>query len=678
MDGRAKVHPMEMAETAVKRSRRLSAPATTKSSAVAGFGAAKTRSVGAKGWGKLRKTMIAHVQEKKKASMKEDASDAIGFSHNFLSDIDELSAAKVTPSKLTACETFSFWLSNIMSDVRCQVFTIFITIIIMIVIGGILLIATDWLAGTDGGLFDGEDAFSVNGIYDWFWYSFGYLFDPGALLELSMPWKYRPIAVLITFAGIGIFSTVLALTVDFVNKVLTEMQSGSYAVSVEGHTLILNFTEKTDTVIEQICLSMESENDSGCNLWQPWRSGCMPCRRRGTVVVLSAMPRDMQLRALNDRLSYGPEECTHRIVRLCCSGNARSNCCGPYLHRTMFGPKDERRLAYKMAKVVCREGKPTEPMALMRWGAADKASVIVICAPEGNADNADKETLRILLALNSLTDDHGRNIAPLADHIVAELRDIDNQENVHLMADAQAGEDKMFSLVSHDIMGRLMIKTARTAGLALVYNRVLGFEDDEFYMSKWNDARAASKEGTVSLTGRTFGDALRMFEHAVPIGVRTKRPISYGVERNSTTHEWCMQMTVSGERLAGWSHADRDHWLATTGGIKKKVSLADIVLRSLKAASYDDAAMMNLVSAVSKLCRVAVLLRYCCDGAHGRVCGLRAAPPCCGRAASPGAGAPPFLFPFRRGTYAPHLSLPLHRVQQPDPGLKPAGRLCFR
>ena len=631
-----------------------------------------------KGWGKLRKTMIAHVQEKKKASMKEDASDAIGFSHNFLSDIDELSAAKVTPSKLTACETFSFWLSNIMSDVRCQVFTIFITIIIMIVIGGILLIATDWLAGTDGGLFDGEDAFSVNGVYDWFWYSFGYLFDPGALLELSMPWKYRPIAVLITFAGIGIFSTVLALTVDFVNKVLTEMQSGSYAVSVEGHTLILNFTEKTDTVIEQICLSMESENDSGCNLWQPWRSGCMPCRRRGTVVVLSAMPRDMQLRALNDRLSYGPEECTHRIVRLCCSGNARSNCCGPYLHRTMFGPKDERRLAYKMAKVVCREGKPTEPMALMRWGAADKASVIVICAPEGNADNADKETLRILLALNSLTDDHGRNIAPLADHIVAELRDIDNQENVHLMADAQAGEDKMFSLVSHDIMGRLMIKTARTAGLALVYNRVLGFEDDEFYMSKWNDARAASKEGTVSLTGRTFGDALRMFEHAVPIGVRTKRPISYGVERNSTTHEWCMQMTVSGERLAGWSHADRDHWLATTGGIKKKVSLADIVLRSLKAASYDDAAMMNLVSAVSKLCRVAVLLRYCCDGAHGRVCGLRAAPPCCGRAASPGAGAPPFLFPFRRGTYAPHLSLPLHRVQQPDPGLKPAGRLCFR
>ena len=540
-------------------------------------------------WGKVKRIVSTRMGSIRKLAAEDEESEH-AFAHNFLSDM-AVAAPKVDPKPLTTCQIFNFWCSNTLANVRCQILSVISALLVLIVAGGVLLLATD---ASPLPLLDGEEEFVVNGRYDWFWYSFGYLFDPGALMEVSMPWKYRVVAVLITMMGIVISSIVLALVVDFVNRVMTELSSGGFKVAVQGHTLILNFTEKTDTVIEQICLSMESENDSGCHWFPFWRSGWFPCRKRGTVVILADKPRALQLQQLSERLSYGPETCGQSIVRVCCSGNNRDACCAKMWHEKCFGPKDERRLAFNMAKVVCREGKPTEPSALMKWGAADKAAVIVICAPEGNADNADKETLRILLALNSLTDELGRNVATAADHIVAELRDVDNQENIHLMADSQQ-KTAMYSLVSHDIMGRLMIKTARTSGLANVYNRMLGFEDDEFYMSNWNDARRA-RSGTVSLTGRTFGEAIRMFDDAIPIGVRTRRPIDYSSRRDEEGH-WRLQIHVAKRLLAGWSHYDKEVHAAQ----HTAVSMADIVTQTMsKPGSYDSADRMNLVRTTFK------------------------------------------------------------------------------
>lgn len=130
---------------------------------------------------------------------------------------------------------------------------------------------------------------------------------------------------------------------------------------------------------------------------------------------------------------------------------------------------------------------------------ADKASSIVILAEAGDADRADAETLRCVIALESF--EKGLN-----GHIVAEVRDIDNEPLVRLMG----GRD-VETMVSHDVLGRLMLMSARQPGLASVYQEVLGFDGDEFYMKDWPE-----------LTGVPFGDLVNHFPCAIPVGLRTR------------------------------------------------------------------------------------------------------------------------------------------------------------
>jgi len=63
--------------------------------------------------------------------------------------------------------------------------------------------------------------------------------------------------------------------------------------------------------------------------------------------------------------------------------------------------------------------------------------------------------------------------------------------------------------VSHDIVGRLMLMAARQPGLASVYDSILGFEGDEFYLKEWP-----------TLEGSTFGSLQARFPEAIPLGVK--------------------------------------------------------------------------------------------------------------------------------------------------------------
>ena len=82
---------------------------------------------------------------------------------------------------------------------------------------------------------------------------------------------------------------------------------------------------------------------------------------------------------------------------------------------------------------------------------------------------------------------------------MAELRDIDNEGLVQIV-----GKGLVETIVSHDIIGRLMIKCARQKGLADAYEMFLGFEGDEFYLSRWP-----------SMVGKRFDDLYRHFPNAV-------------------------------------------------------------------------------------------------------------------------------------------------------------------
>lgn len=92
----------------------------------------------------------------------------------------------------------------------------------------------------------------------------------------------------------------------------------------------------------------------------------------------------------------------------------------------------------------------------------------------------------------------------LAGHIVAELRDIDNEPLVRLV-----GGNDVEILVSHDVIGRLVLMAARSPGLARVYSCLLGFEGNEFYFKEWPEC-----------TGVPFGDLCERFPDATPLGIK--------------------------------------------------------------------------------------------------------------------------------------------------------------
>ena len=94
--------------------------------------------------------------------------------------------------------------------------------------------------------------------------------------------------------------------------------------------------------------------------------------------------------------------------------------------------------------------------------------------------------------------------------MVAEVRDVDNEPLVKLVGGADVE-----TVVSHDILGRLMVMSARQPGLAKVYNSILGFDGDEFYLNVWPE-----------LYGVQFSDLCDRFPDAICLGIKPKDSIS--------------------------------------------------------------------------------------------------------------------------------------------------------
>ena len=142
---------------------------------------------------------------------------------------------------------------------------------------------------------------------------------------------------------------------------------------------------------------------------------------------------------------------------------------------------------------------PPPPPKPPQVSAHTARAIIVLSDQAHDPDAADAAMLRTVLALRSLPEQ-------LEGHIVTEVRDIDNEPLIKLV-----GGEAVETIVSHDILGRLMLQSARSPGLAKVVQAVLGFDGDEFYMSAWPE-----------LVGVPFGELQARFPKAVPIGVRTQ------------------------------------------------------------------------------------------------------------------------------------------------------------
>ncbi|OQR88605.1 ion channel [Thraustotheca clavata] len=206
-----------------------------------------------------------------------------------------------------------------------------------------------------------------------------------------------------------------------------------------GHSLLLGWTDKSISLIKQLCLANESEGG-------------------GVIVILAEADKEFMEGELETQI-------------------------------------EEHE--YHKTKVVVRSGSPLIISDLKKVS-AHAARSITIMASSIDADKSDAACLRIILSL--------RGLFKLKGHVVAEIRDVDNEPLVHLV-----GGNIVETLVSHDIIGRLILLAARSPRLSQVYNSLLGFEGDEFYCQTWPNA-----------VGVAFGDLIERFPLASPIGIKSK------------------------------------------------------------------------------------------------------------------------------------------------------------
>jgi hypothetical protein len=164
-------------------------------------------------------------------------------------------------------------------------------------------------------------------------------------------------------------------------------------------------------------------------------------------------------------------------------------------------------------EVIVRNGFPGNITDLMTV-AVGHARTLIVPAPQGDATESDNTVLNITMALKAT------QLAPGA-HIVAELRDVDDEDMVCML-----GGGDVVTVVSHDMVGRLMTMAARQPGLADVFSMLLGFDGDEFYLKAWDE-----------IVGLAFGELPELFPDAIVCGyldqqkkVHLNPPLDYVVK----------------------------------------------------------------------------------------------------------------------------------------------------
>ena len=284
-------------------------------------------------------------------------------------------------------------------------------------------------------------------IFDAFFDTWMFIVDPGSHSEQTKPLQ-RIASATFTIWGIVIMSSILAFVVDIFQAKMEQLKKGKSTVVESNHTLVFGWTARTPPFLVEIALANESEGG-------------------GTIVLLGHEPKEE--------------------LELMFRNQVKAS---------------EMRPSGAMTNIVFRSGNPLRTTDLNRVSASTARSIVIFSNYNEEPDIADAEILRIILTLRSLSNG-------LEGHIVAEVRDVDNEPLIQLV-----GGDNVETVVSHDVIGRLMLMAARESGLAKVYDEILGFDGDEFYVEDWPE-----------IYGEEFGHVCLRFPDAIPIGYKTPEGI---------------------------------------------------------------------------------------------------------------------------------------------------------
>ncbi|KAK8485036.1 hypothetical protein V6N12_014112 [Hibiscus sabdariffa] len=189
---------------------------------------------------------------------------------------------------------------------------------------------------------------------DCLWLSWTYVADSGnhANSEGMGP---RLVSVSISFGGMLIFAMMLGLVSDAISEKLDSLRKGRSEVVEQNHTLILGWSDKLGSLLNQLAIANESLGG-------------------GTVVVMAERDK---------------EEMELDIAKM--------------------------EFDFRGTSVICRSGSPLI-LADLKKVSVSKARAIVVLADDGNADQSDARALRTVLSLTGVKDGlRGHIVVELSD-----------------------------------------------------------------------------------------------------------------------------------------------------------------------------------------------------------------------------------------------------------------------
>merc|ERR1711865_751123 len=263
-----------------------------------------------------------------------------------------------------------------------------------------------------------------------------------------------------SFGGAFVFGMVINFLSSAIDDRVASLRKGKLKVIEQGHTLILGWNDRILSLVSQICEANISE-------------GGLP------IVVLAEQDKE-----------YMDDYFMDSIDVSCRMGS----------------------------KIITRKGSPIETSQLLKVAVQYARSIIVLSVGD-DPDEVDAQSVRVTLALTG-----GLAMMKKAPtcHIVLELQDVDNADVAMLGVVApMIPEDTVIPVVSHDIIGKLMIQCSREIGLSKCFANLLCFAGSECYFSAWDSGCGHHDDG---MTGQSFMDTCYRFYDAAVMGVRFANP----------------------------------------------------------------------------------------------------------------------------------------------------------
>ena len=301
------------------------------------------------------------------------------------------------------------------------------------------------------------------------WASWTWVADPGTHVE-APPGTERYIAFALTAGGMVVFALLVGIVGDMISGWVDNLRRGSSIVLEQNHIVVLNWSTKTLPLIRELALANESEG--------------------GTAIVL---------------LCSEDKECIETRVH------------------------EAADLELHGSRVIVRSGSPFDNASLGRVSILQARAIILLAEDGASPDEADARALRSVLCIKALIgnqrqqqqqkrvgtgagDGVGGNqfnkpTATHLPHVVVEVSDLDNENLINL-----TGGALVETIVAHDIIGRVMIASARQPLLGAIVGEILSFHGAEIYYKAWPQ-----------LTGCTFAQCMFRFEGAIPLGIRRAR-----------------------------------------------------------------------------------------------------------------------------------------------------------